>query len=97
MLHFEQSQRQQIIQRLPREPFDPAKHLQMTECTICWNAFVMMQPQEMDAGVDESVSTLPCNGLHFFHTRCLMKWINDGNRVCPLCRQEIQPNNLQQV
>lgn len=44
-------------------------------CSICLNSF----------SFGDTVSTLPCNKRHMFHTYCLEKWFY--NTVsCPLCR-----------
>ena len=44
------------------------------QCTIC------MQ------GLDDSCEPLDCG--HRFHTRCALRWFQQGNRTCPLCRAE---------
>ncbi|OVA20816.1 zinc finger protein [Macleaya cordata] len=36
---------------------------------------------------DEEVSELSCK--HFFHKRCLEKWLDHKHSTCPLCRSSL--------
>jgi hypothetical protein len=51
------------------------------ECIICTENLI-------------NARKLGCN--HYFHLICLSKWIEKGNKNCPICRKEIdfQNNNL---
>lgn len=44
-------------------------------CSICMEGMTTRNHRE-----------LPCG--HRFHTRCIRKWKAEGNRTCPLCREE---------
>ncbi|KAL6553570.1 hypothetical protein OROGR_007412 [Orobanche gracilis] len=54
------------------------------ECSICLSEF------EQAVEVDR----LPCG--HFFHKVCLTKWLNYWNMTCPLCRNHMMPQEIQQ-
>lgn len=36
----------------------------------------------------QTVRMLPCR--HAFHDSCILRWLEDGNRSCPLCLREIK-------
>jgi|SaaInlStandDraft_6_1057023.scaffolds.fasta_scaffold223211_1 hypothetical protein len=44
------------------------------QCTICMQA------------LGDSCEPLDCG--HLFHTRCVLRWFQQGNSTCPLCRSE---------
>lgn len=44
-------------------------------CSVC-----------MDHMLERNCRELPCG--HTFHKKCLQKWKLEGNRTCPLCREE---------
>ena len=44
-------------------------------CSVC-----------MDQMLERNYRELPCG--HSFHKKCLQKWKMEGNRTCPLCREE---------
>lgn len=44
-------------------------------CSVC-----------MEMMTSRNFRELPCG--HRFHTKCLRKWKAEGNRTCPLCREE---------
>ena len=46
-----------------------------SNCAICMETMTIRNNRE-----------LPCE--HKFHKRCLKKWKNEGNRTCPLCREQ---------
>ena len=46
-----------------------------SNCSIC-----------MDVMTSRNFRELPCG--HRFHSRCIRKWKSEGNRTCPLCRDE---------
>ncbi|OWF54677.1 uncharacterized protein LOC110442343 [Mizuhopecten yessoensis] len=49
------------------------------ECRVCLNAYT--------AG--DSVCTLPCQGKHEFHEKCVKEWLK-RNASCPICRFELK-------
>ena len=48
-------------------------------CVICTDAL------EGGAG-EQSVHALECG--HRFHSSCILTWFRNGNKTCPLCRDE---------
>lgn len=53
----------------------------VTECAICLGAFA----------TGDKLKTLPCDGQHAFHSRCLRQWFQKGKTSCPSCRYECSP------
>eukprot|EP00929_Paragymnodinium_shiwhaense_P007546 TRINITY_DN11146_c0_g1_i1.p1 TRINITY_DN11146_c0_g1~~TRINITY_DN11146_c0_g1_i1.p1 ORF type:complete len:316 (+),score=46.38 TRINITY_DN11146_c0_g1_i1:139-1086(+) len=47
------------------------------ECGVCLSAFES----------DDSVTSLPCR--HLFHRGCIVKWLAECRRTCPLCGGEV--------
>ena len=39
---------------------------------------------------DDEITQLKCDPRHYFHTECIIGWIEQGNNVCPLCREPIE-------
>ncbi|KAL6561327.1 hypothetical protein OROMI_016928 [Orobanche minor] len=58
----------------------PAKQ----ECSICLSEFQLAV----------EVDRLPCG--HVFHKVCLTEWLNYWNMTCPLCRNHMMPQEIQQ-
>lgn len=54
------------------------------ECIICMTPF----------GPDDMVTKLDCPGNHFYHTSCIENWIQQGSSQCPMCRHEINGQNI---
>jgi hypothetical protein len=48
-----------------------------SNCTICL----------MDVEKDNEYYKIKCN--HIFHTKCLEKWLEEFNYICPVCRTEL--------
>jgi hypothetical protein len=46
-------------------------------CSICLG----------DLDKDEQVSCLPC--YHIYHEECIMTYLKDYHRICPICRTEV--------
>ena len=46
-------------------------------CSICLGEYID----------DRKMSRLKCG--HIYHKECIMKWINNNNNECPLCRTEV--------
>jgi E3 ubiquitin-protein ligase DOA10 len=63
--------------------YDPDTFKQTDQCAICLSEFEESQ----------SVSPLPCNIKHYFHTECLEQWMKT-KQECPLCRAEITEDAL---
>ena len=57
------------------------KELLNSECSICIDSF---KPNEY-------YRKLGCN--HYFHKRCIDRWIKKDKNECPMCRQIIINNN----
>lgn len=45
-------------------------------------------------GIDTEASQLPCK--HFFHTDCIVPWLNRSN-TCPLCRHKLPQEDEDQI
>jgi hypothetical protein len=57
-------------------------------CSICID--------EIDIKDDKNIKTLNCSNKHIFHIICIDNWLNINN-ICPLCREEINNNNIIKV
>lgn len=55
-----------------------------SECSICLSEF---EP-------DSEVNHLSCG--HVFHNMCLEKWLNFWNTTCPLCRNFMMPQEIEE-
>lgn len=53
------------------------------ECAICLHEFE----------VSQTIKILPCNKKHFFHNKCIDKWLSH-NKACPTCRQEVSKKSM---
>jgi hypothetical protein len=42
---------------------------------------------------DASITPLPCNVKHYFHTHCITAWL-ETKQECPLCRHAITIEEL---
>ena len=69
-----------VISRLSRTPFDPTRFAYDNKCSICLCEYEK----------DEELSQLKCDPRHYFHSDCIIGWIEQGNNVCPLCREPIE-------
>ena len=56
-----------MLQCLISTPFN-SDIMKGTECPICFITYVQN---------DSSVTPLPCNALHFFHTECIKHWFTE--------------------
>ena len=68
------------MESLAKEKFntDTFQHEQL--CCICYVEY---------ENTDE-VTKLECDPKHYFHTECIVAWINRGNNSCPICRKPIK-------
>jgi hypothetical protein len=66
--------------------YDPNKFKTTKECSICF--------LEFDS--DSSVTPLPCDIKHYFHTECIETWIKT-KPSCPLCRHPVSAAELEQL
>ena len=57
-------------------------------CSICID--------EVDIKDIDNTKILNCSNKHIFHKLCINEWLN-VNKICPLCREEIQENNVNNV
>jgi len=51
-----------------------------TACSICQSDFEQ----------DESVTILPCQGKHQFHTACIDEWLSKFSKKCPNCKEDLE-------
>jgi len=35
-----------------------------------------------------SITPLPCNRMHVFHTKCIKEWLPQQD-ICPLCKRQV--------
>ncbi|KAL8511358.1 hypothetical protein ACS0TY_017958 [Phlomoides rotata] len=69
--------------QIPAMRFDSLTILD-SECSICLSEF---EP-------DSEVNHLSCG--HVFHNMCLEKWLNFWNTTCPLCRNFMMPQEMEE-
>ena len=65
------------IKKIPNVYFSKKHFKNQEKCAIC----------QYEYKETEKVSKLPC--LHIFHNDCIKGWL-DKNKVCPICKKEIQ-------
>jgi hypothetical protein len=71
----EESTTRTFMNSLTKMIYDPDKFKSYTECIIC------SEPFDQEA----SITPLPCNVKHYFHTKCITTWL-ETKKECPLCR-----------
>ncbi|XP_022088277.1 uncharacterized protein LOC110977989 isoform X2 [Acanthaster planci] len=64
------------INLLPTFLYSSGQDSSEKECSICMG----------DYELGENMRRLPC--FHFYHAACIDKWLKD-NRICPVCREEV--------
>ena len=69
-----------VVKNLPRRTLDTFNDKQNAQCPVCLVSF----------DVDDIIIEMPCD--HFFHTDCLLPWLNKTNS-CPLCRYELKTDD----
>ena len=74
------------IAEIPSFDFDPGRHTAQKFCSICIDDF---RP-----GV--KISWLSCDTRHFFHTECIQYWLYKQT-ICPLCKQDVQFDQIQKA
>ncbi|XP_071809220.1 uncharacterized protein [Asterias amurensis] len=67
------------INYLPTFLYTPGQSSEEKECSICMG----------DYETGENMRRLPC--FHFYHAVCIDKWLKE-NRICPVCREEVNFN-----
>lgn len=75
-----QDQVPSVLESLSRVAYNPNEFTHENQCSICLTDYA-----EMDI-----VTQLLCDKRHYFHTKCLEQWIQNGQNQCPLCRKPIQ-------
>ena len=77
----------------PPELTDVATPLDETEYTKIKN-YVLETKHDDNCSIclceldkDEKVSSLPCS--HLYHEECIMSYLKDYHRICPVCRTEV--------
>lgn len=69
-----------VVSNMPRTKFNPELHTDYKECVICMEEFVR----------DMEIIELPCDKRHYFHSECIMDWIEKARKVsCPICRKDM--------
>ncbi len=66
----------EVIAGLNRQYFDPEVFKFENQCKICL----------MEYEKDDEITKLKCDERHYFHTECIIKWIEQGHNDCPFCR-----------
>jgi hypothetical protein len=79
--------RTKIYQGALQQCFSVHVHMGQTDCPICMETFEK----------SHEVTTLPCSNAHYFHTGCISDWISRGKNICPLCRDEITLEGIENV
>uniref|UniRef100_A0A7S3FZK8 RING-type domain-containing protein n=1 Tax=Strombidium rassoulzadegani TaxID=1082188 RepID=A0A7S3FZK8_9SPIT len=77
---LDNSQIPQVISNLSRTQFDPSRFTYENKCSICLCEYEK----------EDQLTQLKCDVRHYFHSDCIIGWIQQGNNVCPLCRQPIE-------
>lgn len=62
------------VMKLPRRIFQPEDADET--CVICLDSF----------SSSDHIIILPCN--HFFHKKCIIPWLSEQQRVCPICKRD---------
>jgi hypothetical protein len=44
----------------------------------------------MDYELEDELTQLKCDPKHYFHSECIIKWIEGGHNICPFCREPIE-------
>lgn len=67
-----------IINTIVRTNWDPETFKAQDMCSICMQPF-----NEVD-----TVTPLPCDSKHYFHSECIVGWFQAGTQTttCPICR-----------
>ena len=60
------------------------KNEQFQKCVICMEKYM----------INDEVKTLPC--FHLFHKECIDHWLKSGKDTCPICKNKINNNNLEE-
>lgn len=64
-------------------------NMTITECVICHDELMVLQPSKIADGLDRRTPVLPC--LHAFHHECEDDWMRERNESsCPVCRMPVK-------
>ena len=84
---------EQIIRNLPSFKIDEKflvssqkgdnKNENFEKCIICMEKYVL----------NDEVETLPC--FHIFHKECIEHWLKAGKDTCPICKNKVNNNDLE--
>lgn len=66
-----------ILKKLAAYKFN-SRNTECTECIICME----------DYRTSDSITPMPCNSKHVFHSKCIKKWLKKNNS-CPLCKTSV--------
>lgn len=64
--------------------------ISLAECSICLGGFLGSNEKTL------SVTPLPCDIRHLFHTDCIRSWFERDN-ICPLCKTPITEAMMKQL
>jgi len=78
--HISGGQIDTVVQGLSRTTYDPQRFNYESSCKIC-----MVDYDETD-----EITQLKCDPRHYFHSECIIRWIQEGHNDCPFCRQPIE-------
>lgn len=70
-----------IVEKLMVNEIKDTKKMDTAKCAICLETYKK----------GDKYIPLPC--FHIFHSECIHKWMNIGNK-CPKCNLELTPNNV---
>ncbi|CAI2378074.1 unnamed protein product [Moneuplotes crassus] len=74
----------QMLNRLVRTNFTPENYNEDEACPVCLEEFKE----------EDEIITLPCNGRHIFHTKCILEWL-PRNNACPLCKEPVSIESIE--
>ncbi|TDG95426.1 hypothetical protein CCPUN_04020 [Cardinium endosymbiont of Culicoides punctatus] len=77
--HFIELLSLDVFDRSAKKPESVSLDIYLDKCSICLDQFK----------TEDSIVVLPCSVHHRFHKDCIVKCINTGNKICPICRQLI--------
>eukprot|EP01114_Cavostelium_apophysatum_P010884 TRINITY_DN2502_c0_g1_i1.p1 TRINITY_DN2502_c0_g1~~TRINITY_DN2502_c0_g1_i1.p1 ORF type:complete len:307 (+),score=24.61 TRINITY_DN2502_c0_g1_i1:21-941(+) len=73
---------ERMINSLTVKKFDPSLRIRPEDanCAICLGDYVL----------GEEIRFLPCLKSHHFHKKCVDQWLSEYNKICPMCKKDIE-------